>query len=165
MTVDELKNLICRLITFVLAPMVLGACQVAVDPQLELEKANLEKAIYCMDILENRPDLEPSHRIDISRNECYSENFIEHSPHIKDRDALLNLFARRYKEHPELSYSLKRTVSKGDLVWMHLHVKIAPDSLGLAAIHIFRLKEGKIVEHWGVVQPVPKESQNENTMF
>lgn len=31
-----------------------------------------------MDILENRPDLEPSHRIDILRNECYSENFIEH---------------------------------------------------------------------------------------
>ena len=131
-----------------------------------LEESNLKKALYCMDILENRPDLEPSHRIDILRNECYSENFIEHAPNIEDgRDALLSLFASRYKKYPELSMSIKRTASEGDLVWLHLHVKHTPDSLGGAGIHIFRMKEGKIVEHWGVGQPVPKESKNNNTMF
>jgi predicted SnoaL-like aldol condensation-catalyzing enzyme len=131
-----------------------------------LEKSNLKKALYCMDTLENRPDLEPSERIDILRNECYSENFIEHAPNIKDgRDALLSLFASRYKKYPELSMSIKRTASDGDLVWLHLHVKHTPDSLGGAAIQIFRMKEGKIIEHWGVGQPVPKESKNNNTMF
>ena len=131
-----------------------------------LEQSNLDKALYCMEILENRPDLKPSHRIDILRNECYSENFIEHAPNIKDgREALLSLFASRYKKYPELSMSIKRTASEGDLVWLHLHVKHTPDSLGGAGIHIFRMKEGKIVEHWGVGQPVPKESKNNNTMF
>ena len=131
-----------------------------------LEEANLKKALYCMEILENRPDLEPSDRIDILRNECYSENFIEHSPNIPDgRDSLLSLFASRYKKYPELSMTIKRTASDGDLVWLHLHVKHTPESLGGAGIQIFRMKEGKIVEHWGVGQPVPKESKNNNTMF
>jgi len=131
-----------------------------------LEESNLKKALYCMDILENRPDLEALHRIDILRNECYSEKFIEHAPNIENgRDALLSLFASRYKKYPELSMSVKRTASDGDLVWLHLHVKHTPDSLGGAGIHIFRMKEGKIVEHWGVGQAVPEKSKNNNTMF
>lgn len=131
-----------------------------------LEEFNHQHAVYCMEILENRPDLEISSRIGILRNECYSENFIEHSPNIKDgREALLSLFEKRYKKYPELSMSIKRTVSEGDLVWIHLHVKHTPDSLGAAGIHIFRLKDGKIVEHWGVNQPIPEKSKNKNTMF
>ncbi len=131
-----------------------------------LEESNHTKAVYCMEILENRPDLEASHRINILRNECYSENFIEHAPNIKDgRDALLSLFESRFKKYPELSMSIKRTAAEGDLVWIHLHVKHTPDSLGGAGIHIFRMKDDKIVEHWGVNQPVPEKSKNDNTMF
>lgn len=130
------------------------------------EASNLKQAIYCMEILENRPDLEPSHRIRILRNKCYSENFIEHAPNIEDgREALLSIFEKRFKKYPELSMSIKRTASEGDLVWIHLHVKHTPDSLGAAGIHIFRMKEGKIVEHWGVNQRVAEKSKNDNTMF
>jgi predicted SnoaL-like aldol condensation-catalyzing enzyme len=136
------------------------------NADIALEESNLNKAVYCMEILENRPDLESSHRIDILRNECYSENFIEHAPNIGGgREALLSLFASRYKKYPKLSMSIKRSASEGEFVWLHLHVKHTPDSLGGAGIHIFRMNEGKIVEHWGVGQPVPKESKNNNTMF
>jgi len=153
-------------LTGFLATLAIGVCQAAENSHSTLEQSNLKKALYCMEILENRPDLESSHRIDILRNECYGENFIEHAPNIKDgRDALLNLFANRYKKYPELSMTVKRTAADGDLVWLHLHVKHTPDSLGGAVIQIFRMKEGKIVEHWGVGQPVPKESKNNNTMF
>jgi len=130
------------------------------------EESNLKQAVYCMEILENSPDLEASHRIKILRNECFSEDFIEHAPNIEDgREALLSIFEKRYKKYPELSMSIKRTVSEGDLVWIHLHVRHTPDSLGAAGIHIFRMKEGKFVEHWGVNQPVPEMSKNDNTMF
>jgi len=149
-----------------LALILLGELNAKENAGTSIEESNLKKALYCMDILENRPDLEPLHRIDILRNECYSENFIEHAPNIREgREALLSLFASRYKKYPELSMSVKRSASDGDLVWLHLHVKHTPDSLGGAGIHIFRMKEGKIVEHWGVGQPVPKESKNNNTMF
>jgi predicted SnoaL-like aldol condensation-catalyzing enzyme len=149
-----------------LALILLGELNAKENAGTSIEESNLKKALYCMDILENRPDLEPSHRIDILRNECYSENFIEHAPNIREgREALLSLFASRYKKYPELSMSVKRSASDDDLVWLHLHVKHTPDSLGGAGIHIFRMKEGKIVEHWGVGQPVPKKSKNNNTMF
>jgi len=131
-----------------------------------LEQSNLKKAIYCMEILESRNDLESSQRISILRNECYAEDFVEHSPHISGgREGLFSLFQGRYKAFPELSMSIKRSASEGDLVWLHLHVKRTPDSLGAPLMHIFRMKDGMIVEHWGVGQPVPENPKNNNTMF
>ena len=131
-----------------------------------LEKSNLNKAIYCMEILENRNDLKPSQRINILRDECYSDNFVEHSPHISGgREGLFRIFLNRYKKYPELSMSIKRSASEADLVWLHLHVKRTPDSLGAAMIHIFRMQDGMVVEHWGVGQPVPENPKNNNTMF
>ena len=54
----------------------------------------------------------------------------------------------------------------GDLVWIHLHSKQnAEDALGIAVVNIFRMQDGKFVEHWNVVQAVPEESANNNTMF
>ena len=130
------------------------------------EERNLEKALYCMEILENRPDLESTERLGILKEACFSENYIQHAPHIADgREAVLKVFADRYKKYPRLSMSVKRSASEGDLVWLHLHVKHTPDALGAAIVHIFRMEDGKIAEHWGVGQPVPKESKNDNTMF
>lgn len=131
-----------------------------------LEQANLKKALYCMDILENRPDLEPSNRLTILRNECFSEAYIQHSPHVADgREAVLSLFAKRYESNAEITTSIKRTASEGDLVWLHQHVKRNQDDLGRAVINIFRMENGKFIEHWNVSQAVPKESKNNNTMF
>ncbi|WDE07817.1 nuclear transport factor 2 family protein [Thalassomonas viridans] len=141
-------------------------CRANAKSYSSLEQSNLDKAVYCMEILESRNDLKPSQRIDILRNECYSESFVEHSPHISGgREGLFKLFQGRYKEYPKLSMSIKRSASEGDLVWLHLHVKRTPDSLGAALMHIFRMKDGMIVEHWGVGQPVPAEPKNKNTMF
>ncbi|WP_350227389.1 nuclear transport factor 2 family protein [Thalassotalea atypica] len=119
-----------------------------------------------MEILEDIKDLKPQQRIDILRDECYWVNFIEHSPHISDgRERLFRLFQNQYKEYPELSISIKRSASEGDLVWLHLHVKCTPDSRRAALIHIFRMKDSMVVAHWGVGQPVHEKSKNNNTMF
>lgn len=146
--------------------VVLIFCQACENAQTALEQTNLEKAIYCMEILENRNDLEPSERIDILRTKCYREDFVEHSPHIADgRDSLLKLFKKRYIKYPELSMSIKRSASDGDLVWLHIHAKHTPDAIGHAGVQIFRMKDGKIAEHWGAGQAIPEKSKNNNTMF
>ena len=142
------------------------SCHAHEKSHTSMEQSNLSKAIYCMEILESRNDLNPVQRIDILRNECYSESFVEHSPHISGgREGLFRLFQDRYNKYPELTMSIKRSASDGDLVWLHLHAKRTPDSLGAALMHIFRMKDGMIVEHWGVGQPVPEQSKNKNTMF
>jgi predicted SnoaL-like aldol condensation-catalyzing enzyme len=56
-------------------------------------------------------------------------------------------------------------IAEGDLVMTHGLIPTSPEDRGMAAADIFRLEDGKIVEHWDVVQPVPETSANDNTMF
>jgi predicted SnoaL-like aldol condensation-catalyzing enzyme len=52
-----------------------------------------------------------------------------------------------------------------DLVWLHVHATNGAKDRGQAIIDIFRVKNGKIVEHWDVIQAVPETAANKNTMF
>lgn len=161
-----MKTTLATVTIMVLALATGGNADAQDEGRTALEESNLKQAVYCMEILENSPEMEAAHRIQILRDECYSEDFIEHAPNIEGgREALLRIFESRYEKYPELSMSIKRTASDGDLVWIHLHVKHTPESLGAAGVHIFRMAEGKIVEHWGVNQPVPENPKNSNSMF
>ena len=58
-----------------------------------------------------------------------------------------------------------RSAADGDLVWLHLNSTQNAQDRGEAIVDIFRVEDGRIVEHWDVIQPVPETSANENTMF
>jgi predicted SnoaL-like aldol condensation-catalyzing enzyme len=61
---------------------------------------------------------------------------------------------------------IKRVIGECNLVRTHSHITTSPDDRGNAVADIFRLnRQGKIVEHWDVIQPVRPTSQNDNTMF
>lgn len=125
-----------------------------------LEAANTEKAIYCMDLLENKLD------VDTAAEECFGDPYIQHHPRLEDgRDAVIALFRARAKKYPEYSARIVRSAASGDLVWLHMHVKRSPEERGGAVVNIFRMKDGKMVEHWGVGMPVPETSKNDNGMF
>jgi len=68
-------------------------------------------------------------------------------------------------ENPDLRVEFKRFIAEGDLVAVHSHLIPARGTRGTAVIDIFRLENGKIVEHWDVVQEVPEQAANQNTMF
>jgi predicted SnoaL-like aldol condensation-catalyzing enzyme len=93
-------------------------------------------------------------------------NYVQHNPTAPDGatvfPALINgLFA----QVPDASFHLKRVVAEGDLVVLHYHLQTGPGALGQAVVDIFRVEDGRIVEHWDVIQPVPAESTNGNGMF
>jgi predicted SnoaL-like aldol condensation-catalyzing enzyme len=60
---------------------------------------------------------------------------------------------------------IKRAIANGDLVALHLHNKSTKKDIGLPVVDIFRLENGKIVEHFDVVQSVPEKTANGSTMF
>lgn len=138
----------------------LVACQSGNDAQIALEESNLKKAVYCMELLEIKLDVGTADR------ECFGESYIQHAPHVPDgRDAVISFFRARVAKYPESSIEIKRAAADGDLVWMHLHSKRTPDAPGSAIIHIFRMEDGRFVEHWGVSQRIPEELAHDNTMF
>ena len=93
--------------------------------------------------------------------------YIQHNPMAPDGTDAFIAFVRGYVEQfPQLRIEIRRAIAEGDLVMTHGLLKTSPHDRGTAAADIFRLDEnGKIVEHWDVLQPVPETSANDNTMF
>lgn len=79
--------------------------------------------------------------------------------------AFYGYFEGHFKKNPESHVVIKRALADGDLVALHLHSKENKADLGRAIVDIFRVENGKIVEHFDVVQAVPAKTANGNTMF
>lgn len=91
--------------------------------------------------------------------------YIQHNPEGEDgRDAFINGFAQ-YILTSDYTAEIKRVIAEGDLVVVHAHGKATPNGRGEAVVDIFRVEDGKIVEHWDVIQKVPEKSANNNSMF
>ncbi len=92
--------------------------------------------------------------------------YIKHNPRIPDgTDGLLAFASSLQAQFPLAHSDVKRIIAQGDLVVVHSKVTYSPDDQGIAAADIFRLEQGKIVEHWDILQEIPATSMNNNTMF
>ena len=92
--------------------------------------------------------------------------YVQHNPGAADGPEGFRKFISFLREKFPNSHSeIKRSFVDGDYVILHVHAVREPGTRGNAIIDIFKLEDGKIVEHWDVVQPVPENPANNNTMF
>lgn len=93
-------------------------------------------------------------------------SYRQHNPTAGDGSEPFIAFVHGFAEaFPSLRFDFKRVVAEGDLVVLHSHLVRQPGDRGMAVMDIFRLENGKIVEHWDVLQEVPETAANSNTMF
>jgi len=93
-------------------------------------------------------------------------HYRQHNPGAADgAEPFIETVKRFAQNFPDLRMEPKRIIAEGDYVALHSHLILKPGDRGSAVVDIFRLENGKIVEHWDVVQEVPETSANNNTMF
>jgi predicted SnoaL-like aldol condensation-catalyzing enzyme len=94
------------------------------------------------------------------------EEYRQHNPKVADGvEPFVQFISGMQKKHPALTVAISHTLAEGDLVAVHVHLMREANDPGQAIMELFRLKRGKIVEHWDVVQPVPATTISGNSMF
>ena len=144
--------------------LLLTATLVALAPaayaaDVQQMEANKKAVVEFYDLAINKKDFEAASKF-------LGPRYVQHNPRAADGPEGLKAFLALLREKfPDYHSEIKRVFADGDYVIVHVHNVPTPGSRGNAIIDIFKLENGKVVEHWDVRQEIPEQSANSNTMF
>lgn len=93
-------------------------------------------------------------------------SYIEHDPTAKPGiEGVKHYLETRAQEYPYYKVEIKRVIVDGNIVAIYAHEIMKPGEKGRALVDIYKLKNGKVVEHWDVIQPIAEASNNSVGMF
>jgi predicted SnoaL-like aldol condensation-catalyzing enzyme len=123
-----------------------------------LQETNKEIVKKFYDLIINKKDFE-------AVRPYIGPRYKQHNPLVKDYPEGLREFIEFLKKnYPEARSEIKRVIAEDDYVVLHVH-SIRSPKIQRAIIEIFRLENGKIDEHWDVIQEIPETWANPNGMF
>ncbi|MGF0521500.1 nuclear transport factor 2 family protein [Agrobacterium pusense] len=123
------------------------------------EEANRKLVIEFYDTVFNKHEVEKGAAVIV-------DSYKQHNPMVADgKKPFVDYFTGHFKENPQSKARIVRSATDGDLVYLHIHSTEKDGDRGRAIVDIFRVTDGKITEHWDVIQPVPETAANNNTMF
>ena len=147
-----------HLIIVLLGMLISAGSAAAADDAAKLE-ANKKTVLEFYDAGLNRKDFDAAAKF-------FGPRYIQHNPMAPDGPegfkGLVNFLREKF---PDSHSEIKRSFAEGDYVILHVHSVREKGSRGRAIVDIFRLEDGKIVEHWDVMQEIPEKAANGNGMF
>jgi predicted SnoaL-like aldol condensation-catalyzing enzyme len=101
-----------------------------------------------------------------AREKLMSDGYIQHNPMVADGpEVFVQAIGGMFEAFPNFTSKVHRVITEGDLVVIHHEVHFVPGDQGNSVIDIFRVEDGKIAEHWDIIQEIAAEPANDNTMF
>jgi predicted SnoaL-like aldol condensation-catalyzing enzyme len=91
----------------------------------------------------------------------WAKEYIQHNPSMGDgTDAV-----KQFMEKPKAKVDILRSAAEGDLIFIQIRQPKSPQSPEMVIVDIFRVANGKIAEHWDVMQAVPADAVNKRSMY
>ena len=137
--------------------LIASPAALAADARQMEENKKIVAAFY--DAAVNQKDFEKA-------SQYLGARYIQHNPLAADgREGFKGFITFLKDKFPNNRSEIKRIFADGDYVIVHVHAVREPGTRGNAIVDIFKLENGKVVEHWDVVQPIPEKALNDNGMF
>lgn len=142
---------------FAAALLALAPAAHAADASKQELNKKIVKEFY--DLAINKKDFEAA-------SKYLGQRYIQHNQRAADGAEGLKNFVQFLRDKFPTSHSeIKRIFVDGDYVILHVHAVREPGTRGIAVVDIFKLQEGKIVEHWDVHEDILEKAANPNGMF
>jgi predicted SnoaL-like aldol condensation-catalyzing enzyme len=75
-----------------------------------------------------------------------------------NKDIVVAFYKKAVSNHLDAHGEIKRALADGDHVILHSHwYGLSDNPRGEAVADIFRLEDGRVVEHWDGIQPIPEK--------
>jgi predicted SnoaL-like aldol condensation-catalyzing enzyme len=137
--------------------LIASPAALAADARQMEENKKIVAAFY--DAAVNQKDFEKA-------SQYLGARYIQHNPLAADgREGFKGFITFLKDKFPNNRSEIKRIFADGDYVIVQVHAVREPGTRGNAIVDIFKLENGKVVEHWDVIQPIPEKAANDNGMF